>query len=283
MRSQLGLSLFLVAAGLPAYPVEAVAEEVSVPLRVDQGVIFFDATLDGKGPYAFILDPGAEGAVSADTLSRLGMPVAERAELRISIGTVAIGEVKLQVIDGDGSSLYPKHDPAGPPIAGALGPEILKRFALRVDYAHATLTLTPLADFKYRGAGKPLPVVFHDVIPLVTAEADGVSGLFAYDLRAPGKLMLFHPFLERHGFLPRYGVAPDTAHPLVPGTLHALRVAGVTLTEQPANFAGFTKGKFASKTEAGILGYGVLSQFVTTVDYRDKLIYFEPASPAGAR
>ncbi len=267
--------LLLLTAFATTRPAVA-AEEISVPLRLDHGVIFFDATVDGKGPYAFILDPGAQGAVSADTLRKLRLPVTESAELDIAIGTAAIGKATLQTIDGDGSGLYPKHDPAGPPIAGALGPEILKHFAMRVDYVHATLTLTPLAGFKYRGAGKPLRVVFHDVIPLVTASADGVSGLFAYDLRAPGKIMLFHPFLERNGFLSRYSVAPDADHPVAPGMLHALQLAGVTLTEQPVNFAGFSSGKFASETEAGILGYDVLSQFVTTVDYRDGAIYFEP-------
>lgn len=276
--------LLFLAAGVATCPAAA-AGGIDVPMRVDHGVIFLDATVDGKGPYAFILDPGAQGAVSADTLRKLGLPVAESAELEISIGAAAIGKVTLQTVDGDGSGLYPKHDPAGPPIAGALGPEILKRFAMRVDYAHATLTLTPLTGFKYAGGGKALPVVFHDVIPLVTATVDGMSGLFAYDLRAPGKIMLFHPFLEQHGFLARYGVAPDQDHPLVPGKLHGLQLAGVTLTEQAANFAGFTSGKFASETEAGILGYDVLSQFVTTVDYRDSVIYFEPnAGPnAGER
>jgi len=272
------LYLCLLAVGAAAQPAAAADGGISVPMWVDHGVIFFDATVDGKGPFAFILDPGAQGAVSGDTLHTLGMPMTDAAELEIAIGTAVIGKVTLQMIDGDGSALDPKHDPAGPPIAGALGPEILKRFALRVDYAHTTLTLTPLESFKYRGSGKPLPVVFHDVIPLVTAAADSVSGLFAYDLRAPGTIMLFHPFLEQHGFLARYGVAPDAEHPRVPGTLHALQLAGITLTEQPVNFAGFTSGKFASATEAGVLGYDVLSQFVTTVDYRDGVIYFEPVA-----
>ncbi|HEX4300094.1 MAG TPA: hypothetical protein VH327_04420 [Gammaproteobacteria bacterium] len=267
------------AACLFLMPILAVAAEpqaVSVPMRLDHGVIFFDATLDGKGPYAFILDPGAGGAVSADTLQSLGRKLGETAQLDVAVDRVHLGRVALQVIDGDGASLDPKHDPAGPPIAGALGPEILKDYALRVDYAHATLTLTPMGSFRYTGSGKPLPVVFHDVIPLITASADGVAGLFAYDLRAPGKLMLFHPFLARHGFLARYGVAPDADHPMVLGSLHRLELAGVTLHEQPATFAGFTSGKFAAEDEAGILGYDVLSQFVTTIDYRDKLVYFEP-------
>lgn len=276
MLRHLCLCLSLLAADAAAQPAAAAAGGSSVPMWVDHGVIFFDATVDGKGPYAFILDPGAEGAVSGDTLQKLGMPVTESAELDVSIGSARIGKVTLQMIDGDGVGLDPKHDPAGPPIAGALGPEILKHFAMRVDYAHMTLTLTPLESFKYTGSGTALHMTFHDVIPLITASADGVSGLFAYDIRAPGKMMLFHPFLAQHGFLARYRVQPDADHPTVPGVLHTLQVAGVTLKDQPVNFAGYTSGKFAADNEAGILGYQVLSQFVTTLDYRDRLIYFEP-------
>jgi hypothetical protein len=271
------LSLLAATAAQPA----TATGEISVPMWVDHGVIFFEANVDGKGPYAFILDPGAQGAVSGDTLRKLGLPVTESPALDIAIGTAAIGNVTLQMIDGDGSDLDPKHDPAGPPIAGALGPEILKRYAMRVDYAHARLTLTPLASFRYSGSGTPLHVAFHDVIPLITASADGSSGLFAYDIRAPGKMMLFHPFLVRHGLLARYAVAPDAGHPMVPGVLRTLELAGVALKDQPVNFAGFTSGKFAAENEAGILGYGVLSQFVTTVDYRDGVIYFEPVVAAG--
>lgn len=270
------LCLSLLAASAAAQP--AAAGGISVPMWVDHGVIFFDATVDGKGPYAFILDPGAGGAVSGDTLQKLGLPVTGSAELDVAIGPAHIGKVTLQMIDGDGASLDPKHDPAGPPIGGALGPEILKHFAMRVDYAHATLTLTPLDGFKYTGSGTALHVSFHDVIPLITASADGVSGLFPYDIRAPGKMMLFRPFLAQHGFLTRYGVQPDADHPMVPGMLHTLQVAGVMLKDQPVNFAGFTSGKFAADNEAGILGYQLLSQFVTTVDYRDGVIYFEPVA-----
>lgn len=251
---------------------------VTVPLRVDHGVIFFDVTVDGKGPFAFILDPGAEGGITGDTLHQLGRKDADTAKVDVTVGTLHFGTLPLRVFDGDGAYLAPKHDPAAGPIAGTLGPELLARYAMRLDYGHATLSFTPLADFQYRGKGTALPVVFHDVMPLISAAADGVSGLFAYDVRAPGRLMLFHPFLERNGFLARYGVQPDAAHPSIPGVLHRLDLAGVTLQEQPANFAGYTTGKFAATDEAGVLGYDVLSQFITTVDYRRKLIYFEPSA-----
>ncbi|MFI4968554.1 MAG: hypothetical protein ACHQAU_07470 [Gammaproteobacteria bacterium] len=252
------------------------AQPVTVPMHLDHGVIFFEASVDGQGPFAFILDPGAAGVITSDTIGRLGLhQSAEAAELDISIGTADIGRFALPILPGDGTELYPKRDPAGPLIAGALGPEILNHFALRLDYGANTLTFTALEKFKYQGNGKALPIVFHDVIPLVSASVDGVSGLLAYDIRAPGKVLLFHPFLAQHDFLTRYGAEPDAAHPTVPETLHSLEVAGVVLKDQPANFGGFTDGKFAATDEAGLLGYQVLSQFVTTLDYRDRLIYFE--------
>lgn len=254
---------------------------VTVPLRVDKGVIFFDVTVDGKGPFAFILDPAAEGGITGDTLHQLGLSAGDTAKVDVSVGALHLGTLPLRVFDGDGAYLDPKHDPAAGPIAGTLGPELLARYAMRLDYTHARLGFTPLAAFHYRGEGKALPLVFHDVMPLISESADGVSELFAYDVRAPGRLMLFHPFLEHNGFLTRYGVQPDAAHPSIPGRLHRLDLAGVSLPDQPANFAGYTTGKFAATDEAGILGYDVLSQFVTTVDYRHKLIYFEPVAPHG--
>lgn len=276
MRGSLGLLL------LPLLFVSKVAsaeDAGTVPFRIDKGVIFFDVTVDGKGPFAFILDPAAEGGITADTLHQLGRNAADTADVDVSIGALHLGTLPLRVFDGDGAYLDPKHDPAAGPIAGTLGPELLARYAMRLDYVHATLAFTPLAAFRYQGKGKALPLVFHDVMPLIPAAADGVAGLFAYDLRAPGKLMLFHPFLEHNGFLVRYGVRPDAAHPSIPGVLHKLDLAGITLPDQPANFAGYTSGKFAASDEAGVLGYDVLSQFVTTVDYRAKLIYFEPVTP----
>ena len=269
------LSALLLFAGNLAHAEDAA---VTVPLRVDQGVIFFDATVDGKGPFAFILDPAAAGGITGDTLHKLGLSAGDTTKVDVAVGGLHLGTLPLRVFDGDGAYLDPKHDPAAYPIAGTLGPELLEHYAMRLDYGHATLSLTPLAAFHYQGKGTALPVVFHDVMPLITASADGVSGLFAYDVRAPGRLMLFHPFLERNGFLSRYGVHPDAEHPSIQGVLHELQLAGVALRDQPANFAGYTSGKFAAADEAGVLGYDVLSQFVTTVDYRHKLIYFEPVT-----
>jgi len=166
MSRRLGLlvvSLLFVSNVAPAKDLAM----VTVPLRVDKGVIFFDVMVDGKGPFAFILDPAADGGITGTRYISLdGAPV-DTAKVDISVGTLHLGTLPLRVFDGDGAYLDPKHDPAAGPIAGTLGPELLARFAMRLDYGHAALGFTPLAAFQYQGKGKALPLVFHDVMPLI--------------------------------------------------------------------------------------------------------------------
>lgn len=271
--------LMLMASGIARAASGIPSSAATVPIHVDHGVVLFEARVNGQGPFTFVLDPGAGDTIASDVLRKLRMHSdAEIVQLDLAVGDMQVGTLPVQVLPGAGEQLYPQHDTAGPPIAGALGPGILDRVALRLDYGAATMTLISLETFKYRGSGSAVPIVFHDVIPLLGASVDGITGLFAYDVRAPGTMLLFHPFLERNGLLDRYGVHPDAAHSMLPVTLHALEVAGITLYNQPARFGGFTEGKFAAQDEAGLLGYKFLSQFVTTIDYRHKLIYFETST-----
>src|SRR5579862_5169423 len=144
MSRRLGLLLLTLLFVSKVAPAEDLAT-VTVPLRVDKGVIFFDVTVEGKGPYAFILDPAAEGGITGDTLHRLGLSAGDTAKVDVSVGALHLGTLPLRVFDGDGAYLDPKHDPAAGPIAGTLGPELLARYAMRLDYGHGTLGFTPLA------------------------------------------------------------------------------------------------------------------------------------------
>src|SRR5690348_3471806 len=117
MSRRLGCLAILLVSLSPALRAEDPGA-VTVPMHLDQGVIFFDATLDGKGPFAFILDPGAGGVITGDALHKLGVSGSETAQVDVAIGAVHVGRLSLPVMDGDGTDLYPRHDPAGPPIAG---------------------------------------------------------------------------------------------------------------------------------------------------------------------
>jgi len=248
-------------------------QEARIPFRIDRGVIIFQALINGGGPYSFVFDPGAQGALTRFAAGKLGLPASDPAQrMSLRIGDAEIANLPLPVYPGDPADIF-AGDPNAPPIAGALGPEILNRFAVRLDYAARTMTLTPLTSFTYTGHGVALPFTIRaeDNIPLVRASVDGIDGLFQYDVRAPASLVLFAPFLESSGLGKRY--------PSGSRSVAVLTVAGTTLKDVTARFGTARTGKFGTAAEAGLLGYGVLSKFTTTIDYARKVIYFE-ASPS---
>ena len=62
--------------------VELATPEVAVPLRMEKGRPVVDVTVDGKGPFPFVLDTGAGGTVLESELAKeLGLP--EAGEVRI--------------------------------------------------------------------------------------------------------------------------------------------------------------------------------------------------------
>jgi hypothetical protein len=63
-----------------------------------------------------------------------------------------------------------------PPLAGLLGLEIFERFAARIDYPNAKLTLRKPDSYRHQGAGIPVPITFDDDMPLLAGKIDGVPG-----------------------------------------------------------------------------------------------------------
>ncbi len=243
--------------------------ETRVPFRVDHGVIVFEARINGRGPFDFVFDPGAQGALTSVAAVPLGLKSGAQTKVRsLRIGGAEIQDVPLPVYAGTSADIF-QAGPNEPRIAGALGPEILSRFAVRLDYQAHTLTLAPLKTFVYTGPGVAVPFTIQgDNIPLIAASVDGVPGIFQYDVRAPVALFLFAPFLERSGLAQRY---PTGSH-----NVATLTLARETLAKVTTRFGTARSGKFGSTTEAGLLGYGVLSRFTTTIDFSRKVIYFEP-------
>ncbi|HEX5274415.1 MAG TPA: hypothetical protein VFW34_04000 [Candidatus Rubrimentiphilum sp.] len=242
--------------------------ETRVPFRIDRGVIVFQARVNDRGPFDFTFDPGAQGVLTSVAANPLGLKSGSTAKVQsLRIGDAEIHNVSLPVYAGSPADVFAA-SPGEPAIAGALGPEILNRFAVRLDYQVHAMTLTPLETFVYKGPGVAVPFTIQsDNIPLIAATVDGVPGLFQYDVRARPGLYLFAPFLERSGLSQRF--------PTGSNNVATLTVAQKTLENVAARVGPARSGPISAATEAGLLGYGVLSQFTTTIDYRRKVIYFE--------
>lgn len=250
------------------------AMSTQIPFSLDKGVVVFNASVNGHGPFPFTLDPGAQGVLTSVVSAPPRLKPNAMANVGLlRIGDAEINDIALPVYDGKPTDLFPERDPTKPPIAGSLGPELLDRFAVRLDYARQMMTLAPPASFRCNANGvtQHFTMQEDDDIPLVPASIDGHAGRVQYDVRAPSSLIVFRPFLEATSISRRY-------HPGV-GTVDTLVLGGVALHAVPARFLSASAGKFASRTEVGLVGSRLLSQFITTLDYRTQTICFEHGRP----
>ncbi|HEX3549545.1 MAG TPA: aspartyl protease family protein [Candidatus Elarobacter sp.] len=281
------------------------ATSTQLDIDVDAGAPVVDAYVDGKGPFAFILDTGGHAILTAEAAKNLGLTVVGAgvsggagegtiqqgfARVRsVRIGDAEITDFPMFVIP------YPKEfsdrGSAKPPLAGILGLEVFERFAVTIDYVHRTLRLQSPHRFRPPPGDRGVRIVFQEDEPLAWARADGVTGLFGLDTGNGGRAFLFGDFLRRNGFFRRYA-AGATSRSLGTGgavfastyRLEELTFGGLTMHEFPTNFVVQRKGSFSSRTEAGNLGHDVLAQFALTTDYAHGVMYVhpEPGAPLPA-
>jgi hypothetical protein len=214
-----------------------------ISMTNERGVLLLHLEIDGVGPLLFIFDPGAP-----DILTTYG-----ESQLR--------GKPLFPVLSGDPEQLDPKHDPSSGTIAGSIGPALLQRYAVRIDYANAAITLIP-----FRTVASPLDPhalamrVDAYEMPTVAAAVDGIAGRFEIDVRAPHS-MLFTPFVREHAF------REEEAHRIGLGR-YVVRDSTVRLSRA-------SQGKFASAGVAGLIGNDVLSKFIVTLDYHRNVVLVE--------
>ena len=177
-----------------------------------------------------------------------------------------------------------------PPLAGVIGYELLARFAVRLDYDHRMLTLTPAPDFRYRAGGKRAPLVFVDKLPVVPAAVDGIAGKFEIDTGSSAALVLQRRFVEQHGFEARHFGGLRMKSGGVDGIFETIivrvdrfSIANAEIERPAAEFP--EQGRSGSPlTEVdGSIGYQILRQFVITFDYSRGEAWFKRSSAFGTK
>jgi len=141
-------SVLLAALG----PARAAAPLAVIPYKVtSEGAVAIDVTINGHGPYPFVIDTGATLTIAFENLARReNFQAAERPQVRVLgisgarfFSPFEIGEIRA------GTTLAREHvgvvlpdweAPRDTP-AGVIGLDILERFALAFDVRAKTLTL----------------------------------------------------------------------------------------------------------------------------------------------
>lgn len=277
----------------PDFTIEGKAASVTVPFRYEGDHIFVDISINGRGPFAAILDTGGLYVATPALARRVGLkPQGALGMTGNGAGTVDTGLARAETVGIGGLTLrrplfYVLPLPAlkDRPI---IGYELFNRFVVRIDYDKNLLTFTLPSRFVYRGKGVSIPFRFNDRIPEVGGAVDGVAGAFTIDTGAGGDVRLNRPFVDAHGLNARYKPHFETIIGYGVGGPErggVVRVGRLTLAGVGGNGSGVNHvlaalataqaGGGSDRAVAGNIGEGFLHRFNLTFDYARMRILFE--------
>jgi hypothetical protein len=309
------------AGGSAAAPAIVFGRGIVVPFRFEGGHILVEAAFDDHAPQPFWFDSGGRNTVTPDVAHTLDLhfddenaalqgigdhrPAARIARVkRITLGSAVIEDQKVFVAELPNVLLDRGSRPRA---AGLIGSELLRKYAVRIDYRNGQLTLVPAGQFQPPADGFALPLRFgvsKDGLFQADVEAtlEHVAGQFVVDTGSGGQILLAPGFEQDHGLIDHYAKVISILTPGGIGGRQRMRMGlGASFALGAANFStplvetidgsapaeyyvsGPYSGDFRemhrpkplSAMQAGLIGNGVLAHFIVTLDYKGGRIYFE--------
>jgi len=272
----------------------------TVPITLEAQQLLVWASIDGHAAMPFILDTGGHEILTTRSARALrlrsygagvsggsGSGTIGLAYTRVRcmrIGDAELRDQPFLVIDYP-YSFYERGKKT--PLAGILGLEVFERFAARIDYGGGHLTLTSLSGFHYAGTGTHTALQFGEDMPLAEAAVDGRAGAFGIDTGNGGALVLYGHYLIRTGLGARYPNGISTRGSGTGGTntgyiakIQTFTIADRALHGVRSYFTDMKSGTFSSVTDAGDVGFDVLSRFIPTFDYATQALYLDSTQHA---
>ena len=267
----------------------------TVPFELINNHIYVKVKLNGQGPFTFLCDTGGSNVITPTLAARLGVKpegalegrgVGEKSEDvgLVNLESLTVGDVTLQKQLFAVFPLESFADVEGVPLAGLIGYEVFKRFAVRIDYEHDQLTLILPSAFAYQGHGTVVSFRFNDQIPQVDGSIDGIPGKFDIDTGSRSSLSLLKPFAEKNDLKKKFAARIEAvtgwgvggpARGLI-ARAGELRLGDVSIPSPVTELSLQKKGGFTDSYVAGNVGAGVLKRFNLVFDYAGKRIIFEP-------
>jgi predicted aspartyl protease len=281
-------------------PIVAPARAAQVPLDDLAGILVVSATVNGKGPYHFVLDTGAGITVVTPRLAQaIGVAAAasdiahgttdQTVAVRLAtLATLTIGAATQTNVAAAIVPLPPDltYQGAYGTIDGIVGATFLRNYAVTFDIAAGRATLTPVAAFKPPDGFGAIPLTFTtDTVPVVSANVENATGRFELDSGNNDDVLLTQSFTRAYGIGAGYQKPVHTEYVGVGGSAGATRVRLESMSlgpfvmhGVPADISEASSNTLQRDGTDGNFGYDVFRQFVVTIDYGSKRLYLQPSS-----
>ena len=275
----------------------------TVPFELVDNRIFVNVTLEGRGPFKFILDTGGYGGISVETAKKIGAKLGNEVEGRgagetivkaweTSVAETRIGGLVLKNQDYrvfDFSDM--RHVFGSQTFDGVIGLPVFSQTVVRVDYARRTLTFNEPSKFDYKGSGAPVTFELERFLPIIRGEVDGAQVRLGLDTGDRSAFTLKSPFVEQYKLREKYAPKVEAVTGWgIGGPIRAQVVRLSSLKFGPFEIAGAVTrfslqkaGAFTSGDTAGNVGGAILKQFTVTFDYARRRLYFEKNNSFGSR
>jgi len=267
---------------------------VTVPA---EGGLIFQARINGKGPFKALFDTGSVNFMSEAFAHRLGLKLDSQAiEFGTSspattqvhkahVDTLQIGD--LVVHDQTFYAAAVPDDESTPVFA--VGYELLRRLAVKIDYEHQSLTFYDGARFHYSGAGTAVPLQIRDNGLIVEASIGEASGRFFLDTGNEFGFSLNTGFTEKNDLVRKLGAhyvgyngrgyaGPSPEAYLV--RVSTLRIGDILA---PSVIAHLTTDRSDTNELAGNIGQSILGKFTEIFDCMHGQVFFEKTKDSDQR
>jgi predicted aspartyl protease len=278
----------------------ATAASAQVPLTWDStGHVVVPALVNGKGPYDFILDTGAdESAVYAWFAKSLALPKGESRELSGATGSEQMTVTRLSTLGVDGhvvgnidADTVPDRTD-GAKIAGIVGVDLMAHQLAVIDFACKTFALRPVEDVGADIVGNNAKLIKAGSINggnqlTLPVTVNGVAGTAVLDTGSRST-QINSTFAAAVGISPNSNAFKDIATRGATKTSISARVGPIGTV----HFAGITRVDAVARVvdlpylkEAGLadvpamnLGLDLLRGTRLTVDYSARRFWLAPST-----
>ena len=276
------------------------ATSTTVPMRV-VGQPFIEVSIDGRGPFNFMIDTGGTLQLSSTAIAALGLKTAGHGSDSdidgnahmvdfVKLPDLQIGEAHIHGLYGEEVDLNGQSSGGAKPLDGIIGNELLDRFVTTFDYSHHSLTLAlgaPPAlaeDTRF-----DIPFALDHTFPVTGGQINGVAAQFWIDTGSDPALIVNAPFAALHAAqMPsrKYGGGSISGSfgkpsPLLFGRLNSINVGQVTMSRPIALFPDISVGLSSGTETAGDMGDDVFATSALTFDYQHHRAWAVPDTGAG--